>query len=92
MKPCSLMMVYSNTPHTAVQEKTRRGGCGRCGKDWGLQIGGTWVVVGWAYRLWDSNPHSFELDFESSASTNSAKPASSGGIKQGMEGIVKRDF
>ena len=28
-----------------------------------------------SYRLWDSNPHSFELDFESSASTNSAKPA-----------------
>ena len=27
------------------------------------------------YRLWDSNPHSFELDFESSASTNSAKSA-----------------
>ena len=28
-----------------------------------------------SYRLWDSNPHSFELDFESSASTNSAKSA-----------------
>ncbi len=28
-----------------------------------------------SYRLWDSNPHSEELDFESSASTNSAKPA-----------------
>ena len=27
------------------------------------------------YQLWDSNPHSFELDFESSASTNSAKLA-----------------
>ena len=27
------------------------------------------------YQLWDSNPHSEELDFESSASTNSAKLA-----------------
>ena len=50
------------------------------------------TLVVHCYRLWDSNPHSFELDFESSASTNSAKPATSGGIKQGMEGIVKRDF
>ena len=32
-------------------------------------------VLVFGYRLWDSNPHSFELDFESSASTNSAKPA-----------------
>ena len=34
------------------------------------------------YRLWDSNPHSFELDFESSASTNSAKPALRSGVQR----------
>ena len=38
------------------------------------------------YRLWDSNPHSFELDFESSASTNSAKPASQVDVR-----IIKAD-
>ena len=48
-----------------------------------------------SYRLWDSNPHSFELDFESSASTNSAKPAQSGVavvIKQGKWGRVKKNW
>lgn len=44
------------------------------------------------YQLWDSNPHSVELDFESSASTNSAKLAteSCGRIKQEKNASVKR--
>ena len=46
------------------------------------------------YQLWDSNPHSVELDFESSASTNSAKLASSERrcrIKQEKRESVKRN-
>lgn len=44
-----------------------------------------------SYQLWDSNPHSVELDFESSASTNSAKLAQERGvIKTEKGGNVKR--